>query len=392
MRQAPEPAYKLQQFPLVDVLRLIRTTNVGSITFFKLLRQYGTPKKALDALPELSKRGGRKKPLVAFSKSEAEKEIAKVEKLGARMVVFGEPDYPSWLTTINDPPPLLTMLGSSEHWNGKPCIAMVGARNASASGCAFAKRLATQLGQRDITIVSGLARGIDTFAHQGSLATGTVGVIASGIDVMYPPENSDLFAQLAEDGAIISEQPFGQAPFNTSFPSRNRIIAGMSLGTIVVEAALKSGSLITAKNALDYNRDVFAVPGSPMDPRAKGCNQLLKDGAVMCEHADDIIRTLNSGIGGGMGGDQTSLCETSNDNYDAMAMAPDAAELESARSSISEKLGYQAVGVDELVLQCHVSASACLTILLEFELAGRLLRHPGNQVSLSPEAEVEFVE
>ena len=385
IRQAPEPSYKLQQFPLVDVLRLIRTTNVGSITFFKLLGQYGTPKKALDALPELSKRGGRKKPLIAFPQDAAEKEIAKVEKFSARMLVFGEPDYPAWLTTINDPPPVITVLGSPATWQNQPCVAMVGARNASAGGCAFAGRLAKQLGARDITVVSGLARGIDTFAHQGALPTGTVGVVASGIDVIYPTENKDLFATLAEQGAIISEQPFGQAPFNTSFPSRNRIIAGMSLGTVVVEAAPKSGSLITAKNALDYNRDVFAVPGSPMDPRAKGCNQLLKDGAVMTEHADDIIRALSSNMGSG----SASLFETSNDNYDAMPMPIDDSDLESARAAILEKLGYQAVGVDELIAQCHVSASACLTVLLECELAGKLMRHPGNQVSLSPEAMVE---
>lgn len=383
MIQPPEPRFKLHQFPLIDTLRLIRSTNVGSITFFRLMQKYGSPGKALDALPELSARGGRKKPLVAYSKSKAETEIEKAQIFGARMLVFGEPDYPAWLTTINDPPPLITILGNPKHWTSKDCIAMVGARNASANGCAFAQRLAKQFGERDMTVVSGLARGIDAFAHKGALDTGTVGVIASGIDVIYPPENKDLYKDLINQGAIISEQPLGQAPFNTSFPSRNRIIAGMSFGTVVVEAALKSGSLITARNALDYNRDVFAVPGSPMDPRAKGCNQLLKDGAVMCEHADDVIRALGSTPA-------PTLFDNARDDFSAQTAAePDPNELNAARAAIQEKLGMQATSVDELMQQCAVTASVMLTVLLELELAGRLTRHPGNQVSLSSEAAIE---
>lgn len=382
MHQPPTPPYDLSKFPLIDTLRLIRSQNVGSVTFFRLLQKYGTPGKALEAIPELAKRGGSKKPLVAFSKSKAETEIEKTELYGARMVVFGEADYPAWLTTINDPPPILTILGTAQHWKSKNCIGIVGARNASANGCAFAKMLAKQLGEQDLTVVSGLARGIDTFAHNGALSTGTVGVVASGIDVIYPPENKDLYAKMADLGAIISEQPLGQAPFNTSFPSRNRIIAGMSLGTVVVEAAMKSGSLITAKNALDYNREVFAVPGSPLDPRARGCNQLIKDGAVMVENADDIIRNLRA--------PQVSLLDSASSQFDAgFAAEPDEQQISCARELVLEKLGFQPVSIDEVMKQCDISAAIMLTVLLELELAARITRHPGGQVCLSSKTVME---
>ncbi len=369
----------LAHMPVLDILRLIRSTNVGAVTFFQLIERYGTAAKALEQLPELSARGGRKQPLVPYPKSQAETEIEKVATHGARMVAYGSADYPRLLMTIDDPPPLLTIMGHAHWWSGNQLVAMVGARNASANGCNFAGTLARELGEHGLVVVSGLARGIDTFAHKGALKSGTVAVVAGGIDQIYPPENKQLFAEIAERGAIISEQPFGQAPFHSSFPSRNRIIAGMTLGTVVVEAALKSGSLITARNALDYHREVFAVPGSPMDPRAKGCNQLIRDGATMVESAHDVINQLHHIPA-------ATLNETSTVTYTPQIIEPNEAELHVARASIIEKLGINPVSVDELLSQCHVSLGVALTIMLELELAGRLTRHPGNQVSLRQEA------
>jgi DNA processing protein len=375
----PTQKPSLAHMPLVDVLRLIRSTNVGAITFFRLIERYGTAAKALEKLPELSARGGSRQPLVPYSKSKAETEIERMEMFGARMVTFGASDYPALLMGIDDPPPLLTIMGHAHLWSSNQLVAMVGARNASANGCNFAGTLARELGEQGLVVVSGLARGIDTFAHKGALKSGTVAVVAGGIDQIYPPENKQLFAELAERGAIISEQPFGQAPFHSSFPSRNRIIAGMTLGTVVVEAALKSGSLITARNALDYHREVFAVPGSPMDPRAKGCNQLIRDGATMVESVNDIINQLQHITPATLNESKTSV-------YQTQIVEPDEAELHVARKALIEKLGINPVSVDELLSQCHVSLGVALTIMLELELAGRLTRHPGNQVSLRQEA------
>lgn len=367
----------LAQENLSDALRLIRTPNVGPITFFQLIKRFGTAAEAIAALPSLSQRGGRRAALSAFSRSDAEKEIAAAEKFGARMIMYGETDYPKWLLNIADPPPVITVAGHAHLWRNKDCIAMVGARNASAAGCQFAQRLAKDLSEAGFTVVSGLARGIDAFAHKGALATGTVGVIAGGIDNVYPPENQMLYAQMKESGAIISEQPFGALPFSGAFPGRNRIIAGMSLGTVVVEASPKSGSLITARFAVENDREVFAVPGSPLDPRSRGCNQLIKDGAVMVESAADILQGIAHLRG-------RSLEETTPPEYTAPRVDPPVSdgELDAAHTKILEKLGMTPVSVDELIEQCQTSASVVLTIILELELAGRLKRSSGNKVAL----------
>lgn len=361
---------------LIDVLRLIRTQNVGPITFFQLMRRFGSAAEAIDALPKLSLRGG--KQIKAFDKSDAQKEIDAVSKFGAQMILYGADDYPKWLMGIPDAPPVITVSGHPHLWK-KDCIAMVGARNASANGCQFAQRLAKELSEAGLTVVSGLARGIDTFVHKGSLANGTVGVIAGGIDNIYPPENAILFQQMRETGAVISEQPFGLLPFSAAFPGRNRIIAGMTLGTVVVEASPKSGSLITARFANEFGRDVFAVPGSPLDARAKGCNLLIREGATMVESASDVL----TGIAHLRG---LALQETKAPAFafdDATArQAPSESELDIARSKILEKLGITPVSVDELVEQCNTSASVALTILLELELAGRVKRSSGNKVAL----------
>ncbi|MFO1241795.1 MAG: DNA-processing protein DprA [Rickettsiales bacterium] len=360
---------------LIDTIRLIRSENVGSMTFFALVKRFGLPSRALEAIPDMAARGGRKKPIVLFSRDEAVRELDQTEAYGARFISYLDPDYPEALLHIPDPPPIIATLGHPHLWQ-KPCIAMVGARNASANGCHFAKKLAHDLGEAGYVIVSGLARGIDTFAHQGALASGTVAAIASGIDHIYPPENAGLYQQLREMGAIVSENPFGAIPHSRAFPARNRIISGLSLGTVVVEAAQKSGSLITAKFALEQNREVFAVPGSPMDPRAKGCNELLKQGATLVESIDDVLKELRKPSIGAFKQQQLDLFSVQE------ISDPTPAELDSARTIIDEKLGFSPIAIDELITQTHISANVLLTILLEKELAGVLQRHPGGRVSL----------
>jgi DNA processing protein len=357
--------------PLVEVLRLIRTPNVGPITFFQLLRRFGNCADALHHLPDLARRGGSKAPLAPISHAQAEKEIADALRFGARIIRYGEADYPALLHNIPDPPPVLMALGNPALWREKRSIGMVGARNASANGCAFAKKLAAELGASTLTVISGLARGIDTFAHQGALATGTVAVIGGGIDNIYPPENKALYAELAERGAILSEQPFGSAPFAASFPGRNRIISGMCPGVVVVEASLKSGSLITARFALEQGREVFAVPGSPMDPRAQGTNALIKQGAHLVENAQDVLNELRG-----------TLAERSWPQFHVEHREPDEAELAAAHRLVLEKLGTTPVLVDELLKQCQLTGGLLFTVLMELELAGRISRVAGNKICL----------
>lgn len=367
----------LAQEKAVDVLRLIRSENVGPVTFFKLLSYFGSVSKALDAIPEMSVKGGRARPIKVASAAAAKEEIEKAEAFGAKVIPYGHPDYPKLLHTIHDAPPIIMALGSPSIWNRGVNIGIVGARNASANGCRFTHKIATDLGKAGVCVVSGLARGIDAAAHTGALATGTVGVIAGGIDTVYPPENKDLYAKLAEQGAIISEQPLDYAPQARSFPARNRIISGMSHGLVVVEASLKSGSLITARQAADQNRDVFAVPGSPMDPRCKGTNQLLRDGAIVTESAEDVLLQVRAYH-------NPPLAEPHGTDFRPASLAPPGEnELAEARKAIAQKLGHEPVLVDELIAQCQLTAGVVMTVLLEMELAGRLYRHPGNRVSLA---------
>lgn len=367
----------LLQEKTADVLRLIRSENVGPVTFFKLLSYFGSVAKALDAIPDMSVKGGRARPIKIAPLAAVKEEMERAAAFGAKIIPYGHPDYPKLLHTIHDAPPIIMALGSPAVWNRGVNVGIVGARNASANGCRFTHKIATDLGKADICVVSGLARGIDAAAHTGALATGTVGVIAGGIDTTYPPENKDLYAKLAEQGGIISEQPLGYAPQARSFPARNRIISGMSHGLVVVEASLKSGSLITAKQAVDQNREVFAVPGSPMDPRCKGTNQLLRDGAVVTESAEDVLEQLHSYR-------NTPLAEPQAQDFRPAAIKPPSeSELAEARKILIQKLGHEPVLVDELLAQCQLTAGVVMTILLEMELAGRLNRHPGNRVSLA---------
>jgi DNA processing protein len=359
-----------------DVLRLIRSENVGPVTFYKLLSYFGSVSKALDAIPDMAKKGGSKRPIKIASLSAVQKEIEQTKNFGAKIIVYGSPDYPAMLHTIHDAPPVIFALGSPSVWQKGVNIGIVGARNASANGCRFTQKIAADIGKSGICVVSGLARGIDAAAHSGAIASGTVGVIAGGIDTVYPPENAYLYDKMRAEGGIISHQPFGFEPIAASFPARNRIISGMSHGLLVVEASLKSGSLITAKQALDQGREIFAVPGSPLDPRCKGTNQLLRDGAVLVETAEDIlwhVRQYNN----------APLAEPKMPEFRPSAMtSPHESELVEARKQLIGKLGHDPVLVDELITQCQLTAGVVMTVLLELELAGRLDRHPGNRVSL----------
>ncbi len=359
----------------LDWLRLLRTDNVGPITFYQLLARFGSAEAALAALPEIVHRGGRGKPLTIASRATAEREMQLLDQAGARLVAWGEPDYPPALLAVEDAPPLLSVKGDPTVFSRHP-IAIVGARNASANGRRFARDIALQLGQRGLLVVSGLARGIDGAAHEGALATGTAAVFAGGIDKIYPHENRALAESIAETGVLVAEMPVGTEPQARHFPRRNRIISGTSLGVLVVEAALRSGSLITARFALEQGREVFAVPGSPLDPRCNGTNDLIRNGATLVESVDDILRELTPHL-------STPLNEPKRRDFAAASEgSPSDSELAQTRKKVIELLSPTPVPVDELVRQCHSSPALVVTILLELELAGRVERHPGNLVSL----------
>ncbi len=357
-------------------LRLSRSENIGPVTFFQLLRHFGSAEEALRGAPELARRGGRGRALHLFPEADAENEIEALTALGGRLIAASEPAYPPALAAIADPPPLLAMRGHA-HLLGERMIAVVGARNASASGNRFARQIAADLGAEGFVIASGLARGIDASAHEGSLATGTVAVVAGGVDTVYPTENAALHERVIAEGAMIGEMPLGTAPLASHFPRRNRIISGVSLGIVVVEAARRSGSLITARLAGEQGREVFAVPGSPLDPRCRGANDLIRQGAVLTEGAADIVAALEGVLARPL--DEGRIPE----EFAPSPQPPaDESELEKARAEILERLGPTPIEVDELIRQCQVTASVALTVLLELELAGRLDRHPGNRFSL----------
>ncbi len=359
----------------IDWLRLTRAENVGPVTFYRLIERFGTATAALSALPDLARRGGRAQPLRVPSKVEAEREVEALQRAGARLVAACEPDYPEPLATVDDAPPVLSLKGHGQLM-GRPAVAIVGARNASIAGRKMAERLARELADSGFVVVSGLARGIDTAAHVGALPGGTAAVLAGGIDVVYPPENEGLHRDIGERGLLIAESPIGTEPQARHFPRRNRLISGLSLGVLVVEAALKSGSLITARFALDQGREVLAVPGSPADPRAQGCNRLIKDGATLVEGAEDVVEALRRLT-------VRPLGEREGDLFSRKPpVAVDETELRAARAVILESLSPTPVLVDEVIRGCQLSAPVVLTVLLELELAGRVQRHPGGQISL----------
>jgi DNA processing protein len=356
-------------------LRLIRSENVGPATFRALINHSGSAQAALDALPDLSRRGGAARAVRIASLEEAEQEMAATTRIGAHFVGIGEPSYPPWLRHADAPPPLIAVRGDSRHL-ASPCIAIVGARNASVAGRKMAALLAKGLGNAEFVIVSGLARGIDAAAHEAALAGGTIAVFAGGIDNIYPPENTDLFERiLASEGCGISEMRIGWEPRARDFPRRNRIIAGMALATIVVEAAERSGSLITARLALEQNREVLAVPGSPLDPRAAGSNNLIKQGARMVTEVGDVVEAVAPLLSRPSERPPGALSAP-------LATEPPAEPAESDRARIVEALGPTPVEIDEIIRFTGLPARTVHVVLLELDLAGRIERHPGQRVSL----------
>jgi DNA processing protein len=371
---SPQPA-QMSEGERIARLRLIRTENIGPVTFRDLVQRFGTAQAAIDALPDLARRGGRRRPLKVPSALEAEREIAWNHRIGAQILAIGEPDYPLPLAAIEDAPPVISVLGDPRLLSTRS-LAIVGARNASMNGRRFSEMLAREIGSYGYTVISGLARGIDGAAHAGSLETGSIAVVAGGIDLIYPPEHDALYREIADRGAVVAEPAIGTTPQAHHFPSRNRIISGLSLGVLVVEAAKRSGSLITARRALDQGREVFAIPGSPLDKRSDGTNRLIQEGAAhLVQGADDVIRILN-------GLSTPHLEEPSAREFEPPPpLQPDPQALEKERTVILEAIGADPVAVDELIRGCQLSSPIVATVLLEAELAGVIDRHPGNRVS-----------
>lgn len=355
---------------LIDRLRLLRTAGIGPVTARQLVRRFGTPAEALAAVPDLARRGGGKAPALC-TREEAQREIARVEKFGAKWLAIGQGLYPRLLAELDDAPPLLVAKGNLNLLD-RQSVAIVGARNASAAACRFARGLAHDLGQHELVVVSGLARGIDSAAHDGSFATGTIGVVAGGIDVSYPPENAERQKALYEHGLVLAEMPIGTEPRARHFPYRNRIIAGMTSGTVVVEAAPRSGSLITARLAAEAGREVMAIPGSPLDPRAQGCNQLIRDGATLVQNAADVIEAIRP---------FANRVRSKPASYEP---PHEQANGDDAFGAVEELLGPSPVPVDEIIRLSGAASGAVQMALLELDLAGRLDRHAGNKVSLRP--------
>jgi DNA processing protein len=362
------PAQSFSRDEKLARLRLIRSENIGPITFRQLVARFRSAEAALKALPDMARRGG-KKTIKICSEQDAKAELATAARLGMELICRGEAGYSPLLGHAEDAPPVIYAKGHL-HLLQKPAISLVGARNASAAGFRFAEKLAHDLGEAGYV-------GIDTAAHRGALGTGTIAVVAGGIDVIYPKENEALYAAIAEQGLIISEMPPGAIPQASHFPRRNRIISGLSSGVAVVEATLKSGSLITARYALEQGREVFAVPGSPMDPRSGGPNSLIRQGALLIEKAGDVIEALAASQRPKAYEPQMSLFD------EAVAAAPPEADIEAAREMLLEKLSHTPVEVDELVRQSGLAVATVLVALLELEVAGLAGRQPGNRVTLA---------
>jgi DNA processing protein len=356
----------------LDWLRLIRSDNVGPRTFRDLVNYYGGARAALAALPGLARRGGASGPARICPQADAENELKAARARGVEFLALGEPDYPSRLQMIDDAPPLLAVRGRLEIF-ARPLVAIVGSRNASAAGVKFAQTLARNLGDAGFGIVSGLARGIDAAAHRASLASGTIAVLAGGHERVYPAEHAELLESILAEGAAISEMPLTWEPRARDFPRRNRLISGLSVGVVVVEAARRSGSLITARMAGEQGREVFAVPGSPLDPRSEGTNGLLKQGAIMVTEAADVTAVLEPILGRGL-----HIPAEEPDTDTAAPSEPG----ESERARIIALLGPTPTAIDDLVRLSETSPAIVRAVLLELEIAGRLERHGGALISL----------
>lgn len=381
-------------------LRLIRSENIGPVTFRDLILHCGSASNALEMIPELSRRGGAYRRIRLASLDQVSREMEAVERLGARLIGMGEPDYPLYLKNCDAPPPLITVKGDLSVF-AKPPVGIVGSRNASIAGARFTQQIAAQLGKAGFAIISGLARGIDASAHQYSLKTGTVAVLAGGIDRPYPPQNIGLYHEIPENGgAVVSEMPLGWEPRAQDFPRRNRIIAALSSGLLVVEAAKRSGSLITARMAGELGRVVFAVPGSPLDPRAGGTNDLIKHGALLVTEANDIIEALSPQLIRqgedrplSQPTDQLSFTiEEAEQNHQSPSMQhvtpepikPTPPASDKDREQITSLLSPVPVSVDEIIRHTGIEAAQVFLILLELDLAGQLTRYPNGHVALVP--------
>lgn len=368
----PQPiGLRLTDTQRIDWLRLIRSANVGPRTFRSLINRYGGAREALDRLPDLARRGGASEPAYICSEAEAEREMTAGLHIGVHLRAPGEPGYPPRLATIEDAPPLLGVRGNLDAM-ARPMVAIVGSRNASGAGIKFTGALARDLGDAGFVIASGLARGIDQAAHQATLATGTLAVLAGGHDKIYPSEHEGLLAAILPSGGAISEMRMGHAPRARDFPRRNRLISGVALGVIVVEAAHRSGSLITARIANEQGREVFAVPGSPLDPRCAGTNDLIKQGATLTTRASDVIDVITPIL------DKPVELPSEEPEDEFTADEPD----DSARARIVSLLGPSPIGIDDLVRMAGAPPAIVRMVLLELELAGRLERHGGGLVSL----------
>ncbi|EJF77933.1 DNA protecting protein DprA [Candidatus Bartonella washoeensis] len=373
-------------------LRLLRSENIGAVSFRNLIDHYKTAENALAALSELSRKDGLCTPIKIATLEDAEKEMQEAERLGVRLIGIGEPDYPTFLKVTEASPPLIAVKGNVSIFQ-KTSVGIVGSRNASAAGKKLAAQFARFLGDAGFTIISGLARGIDSIAHQASLLTGTVAVMAGGIDHIYPPENKKLYEDIiANGGAIISEMPIAWKPRAIDFPRRNRIISGLSLGILVVEAALRSGSLITARQAAEMGRLIFAIPGSPLDPRSVGTNNLIKDGALLTTHPSDIVETLapltprdiNSQLNFfeepvTLQLEKESFSSHNKETNSHPSIGDDAEE----RRAILSALSITPIDIDTLSTHSGVSLQNLYLFLVELELSGKLIRHSGGYVSLS---------
>jgi DNA processing protein len=356
----------------IDWLRLIRSQNIGPRTFRSLINHFGGARAALEALPSLAQRGGARGAVQICPRDDAVRELALARKLGVVLVAWGEPDYPARLQAIDDAPPLLTLRGNAVVL-ARPMVAIVGSRNASGAGLKFTQMIARELGDAGFVVASGLARGIDAAAHKASLATGTVAVLAGGQDRIYPAEHASLLEAILPAGVALSEMPLGWEPRAADFPRRNRLISGLSLGVVIVEAAKRSGSLITARLALEQGREVFAVPGSPLDPRAEGTNGLIKQGATPVTETADIVSVLQPI----MERHEWFVREPEHD-----MLPEDSAPADDERTRIVSLLGPAPVGIDDLVRLAQSSPAVVRMVLLELEIAGRLERHGGALVSL----------
>jgi len=385
----------------LDWLQLIRCENIGPRSFHKLMIRYGSATEALAALPALIRQGGGRKIVIA-SREAAARELEAAQKFGARYIALGEADYPDGLRHIEAPPPLICLRGDASLFK-KPIVAVVGARNASAAGLAFTERLTRGLGAAGYVVVSGLARGVDACAHKAALATGTLGVLAGGIDRVYPPENAGLIEDIAARGAILSEMPLGCEPRGRDFPRRNRLVSGLALGVVVVEAERRSGTLITARFAREQARELFAVPGSPLDPRAEGTNDLLNEGAFMCRSAADVTERLAplARRGGGYGllaePGAAYVHEPLWDEYDehgAVVAEPEPRQVRARRAeaapvtpqgTVEQFLSPTPMSVDDLARLSGWPPAEIRLRLQELELENRIERHSGDRVSLRPE-------